>query len=102
MPESYAALRRRRLKSPASLGAKLVLILTGVGLIGAAAMTLLLASVITPSFNQLERDAVGGHVERTHAALAEFASKVKNTALDYGHWNDSYDYMARQSKAFEE
>lgn len=102
MAESYAALRRRRLKSPASLGAKLVLILTGVGLIGAAAMTLLLATVITPSFNQLERDAVNGHVERTHAALAEFASKVKNTALDYGHWNDSYDYMAKQSKAFEE
>lgn len=102
MPESYAALRRRRLMSPASLGAKLVLILTGVGLIGAAAMTLLLATVITPSFNQLERDAVNGHVERTHAALAEFASKVKNTALDYGHWNDSYGYMAKQSKAFEE
>lgn len=102
MRESYAVLRRRRLKSPASLGAKLVLILTGVGLIGAAAMTLLLATVITPSFNQLERDAVNGHVERTRAALAEFASKVKNTALDYGHWNDSYAYMARQSKAFEE
>jgi len=102
MPESYAALRRRRLKSPGSLGAKLVLILTGVGLIGAAAMTLLLVAVITPSFTQLERDAVNGHVERTHAALNEFASKVKNTALDYGHWNDSYDYMEKQSKAFED
>ena len=38
MSGSYAALRRRRLMSPASLGAKLVLILTGVGLIGAAAI----------------------------------------------------------------
>ncbi|MCW3845639.1 ATP-binding protein [Sphingomonas sp. LB-2] len=102
MGESFAALRRRRLMSPASLGAKLVLILTGVGLLGAAAMTLVLAFVISPSFNKLERDAVNGHVERTHAALGEFASKVKNTALDYGHWNDSYDYMASPNKAFEE
>jgi len=102
MPESFAALRRRRLLSPASLGAKLVLILTGVGLLGAAAMTLLLATVITPGFNQLERDAVKGHIERTHATLAEFASKVKNSALDYGHWNDSYTYMAEPNKAFEE
>ncbi|MES2441389.1 MAG: CHASE4 domain-containing protein [Pseudomonadota bacterium] len=102
MRQSYAALRRRRLKSPASLGAKLVLILTGVGLLGAAAMTLLLASVITPSFNQLERDAVNGHVERTRATLGEFASKVKTTALDYGNWNDSYEYMGKPNKAFEE
>ncbi|MEZ0243550.1 MAG: CHASE4 domain-containing protein [Sphingomonas sp.] len=102
MPESFAELRRRRLKSPASLGAKLVLILTGVGLLGAAAMALLLFAVITPSFDQLETDAVKGHVERTHATLGEFASKVKNSALDYGHWNDSYDYMASPNKAFEE
>lgn len=102
MPERYAVLRRRRLRSPASLSAKLVLILTGVGLIAAGAMTLLLASVITPSFNQLERDAVNGHVERTRAAVSEFASKVKNSALDYGHWNDSYNYMAAPNKAFEE
>lgn len=102
MPERYAALRRRRLLSPASLGAKLVLILTGVGVLGAAAMTLVLATVIMPSFNQLERYAVDGHVQRTRAALGEFASKVKNTALDYGHWNDSYEYMASPNKAFEE
>jgi signal transduction histidine kinase len=102
MRVSYAALRRRRLSSPGSLGAKLILILTGVGLLGAAAMTLLLATVITPSFNQLERDAVKGHVERTHAALGEFASKVKNTALDYGHWTDSYTYIASPNRAFEE
>jgi len=102
MSESYAALRRRRLKAPASLGAKLVLILTGVGVIGAIALTIVLASVITPSFNQLERDAVAGHVARTNAALTEYALKVKSSALDYGHWNDSYKYMAAPNKAFEE
>lgn len=102
MSEGFAALRARRLKSPASLGGKLVLILTGVGLIGAAAMTLLLFAVITPSFKQLESDAVTGHVDRTQAALTEFALKVKSSALDYGHWNDSYNYMETPNKAFEE
>lgn len=102
MRESFAALRRKRLLSPASLSAKLVLILTGVGLLGAAALAVLLATVITPSFDQLESDAVNGHVARTQAVLTEFSSKVESTALDYGHWNDSYNYMAEPNKAFEE
>ena len=42
-----------RLRSPASLGAKLVLILTAVGLAGSLAIAVLLASVITPNFNAL-------------------------------------------------
>ena len=58
-------------KGPASLGAKLVLILTAVGVAGALGITLLLASVITPSFSALETRAIDGHVERTRAALAE-------------------------------
>ncbi|MEI9852583.1 MAG: CHASE4 domain-containing protein [Sphingomonas sp.] len=101
MPHSYAALRRRRLFSPRTLGAKLVLILTGVGLVGALALTLMLVLVITPSFNQLEQSAVTGHVERTRAAFGEFASKVEGTVRDYGDWNDSYEYMANPTKAFE-
>jgi signal transduction histidine kinase len=91
-----------RLRPPASLGAKLVLILTGVGLVGAVALTLLLATVITPSFNQLEREAVGGHVARTQAVVHDFASKVESAVRDYGDWNASYDYMAEPSRAFEE
>jgi signal transduction histidine kinase len=102
MASKFAALRRRRRFTPGSLGVKLVLILTAVGLIGAAAVTLLLASVITPSFNALEKDAIAGHVARTDAALAEFASKVENTVRDYGDWNDSYDYMGAPNRAFEE
>ena len=37
---------------------KLVAILTGVALLGAGAVTLLLALVITPGFDQLEQAAV--------------------------------------------
>lgn len=92
----------RRLGAPRSLGAKLVLILTGAGILGAAALTLLLAGVITPSFNQLEREAVGAHVARTRAVVHDFASKVESAARDYGDWSASYDYMARPTAAFEQ
>ncbi|WP_137863523.1 MULTISPECIES: CHASE4 domain-containing protein [unclassified Sphingomonas] len=94
--------RARRFKAPASLGAKLVLILTGVGIIGAAALTLMLATVITPSFNQLERDAVDAHVARTQAVVHDVVAKVENAVRDYGDWNASYDYMAHPTKAFED
>ncbi|WHU02972.1 MULTISPECIES: sensor histidine kinase [unclassified Sphingomonas] len=93
---------RGRLKAPASLGAKLVLILTGVGVVGAAALTLMLATVITPSFNQLERDAVNAHVARTEAVVHDVSAKVENAVRDYGDWNSSYDYMANPTRAFEE
>ncbi|MEO5866883.1 MAG: CHASE4 domain-containing protein [Sphingomonas sp.] len=89
------------LRHPRSLGAKLVLILTAVGLAGSVALVLLLASVITPSFNQLEATSVDAHVERTRAALGEYASKVESAVRDYGDWNSSYDYMAHPSAAFE-
>jgi signal transduction histidine kinase len=94
--------RTARLRLPRSLGAKLVLILTGVGLLGATALTLLLATVITPNFNRLERDAVVAHVARTQAVVEDLASKVENAVRDYGDWNESWDYMAAPSRAFEE
>ncbi len=94
-----------RFAGPASLGAKLVLILTLVGVAGALGITLLLASVITPSFNALEAKAIDGHVDRTRAALNEYAAKVENAVRDYGDWTQSYDYMAasapRSAAAFE-
>ena len=93
--------RRGSRSLPRSLGAKLVLILTAVGVAGALGITVLLALVITPAFDRLEGKAVTGHVERTQAALAEYAAKVESAVRDYGDWNDSYSYMARPSAAFE-
>lgn len=90
-----------RLTGPASLGAKLVLILTLVGVAGALGITLLLGSVITPSFNALEAKSIDGHVERTRAALTEYAAKVENAVRDYGDWTQSYNYMASPSTTFE-
>ncbi len=96
------ALFGRQFRTPQSLGAKLLAILTAVGLLGSLAITLLLASVITPSFNQLEHASIGAHVERTRAALAEYISKVETTVRDYGDWNSSYDYMGQPNRKFEE
>ena len=92
---------RRRWRGPASLGAKLVLVLTAAGLAGALGITLLLATIITPSFNRLEAQAVHGHIERTGAVLAEYGSKVESAVRDYGDWTASYDYMAHPTPAFE-
>ena len=91
-----------RLRPPRSLGAKLVLILTGVGLLGATALTVLLATVITPSFNHLEHTAEAAHVARTRAVIEDLAAKVESAVRDYGDWNSSWDYMAAPSRAFEE
>lgn len=77
-----------------SLGAKLVLILTLVGVVGALGITVLLAGIITPSFDALEAKAVQGHVDRTRAALADYAAKVETAVRDYGDWTQGYDYMA--------
>jgi signal transduction histidine kinase len=94
-------LKAGRLRGMASLGGKLVLIMTAVGVIGSIAITVLLASVITPNFQRLESTAIGGHVDRTRAVLVEFASKVESAVRDYGDWNSSYDYMAHPTRAFE-
>jgi signal transduction histidine kinase len=86
---------------PKSLGAKLILILTAVGVAAAVGITVLLATVITPSFNTLEKRSVDAHVERTRAALTDYAAKVESAVRDYGDWTDSYEYMAHPTRAFE-
>ena len=86
---------------PTSLGGKLVAILTAVGLAGAIGITLVLAFVITPNFNALEAKANAGHIDRTRAALVDYANKIESAVRDYGDWTQSYDYMAAPTAAFE-
>ena len=98
------ARRNRRfgwIRRPLSLGGKLVLILSGVGLAGAIAITLLLAAIITPSFTELEDKAVARQVERTRATLSDYATRVEAAVRDYGDWTESYDYMLRADPQFE-
>jgi signal transduction histidine kinase len=75
-----------QVRSPASLGAKLVLIMTVVGLCGTVAITVLLASIIMPSFTDLENKAVAGYVTRTRSALSVYAAEVERTARDHNGW----------------
>ena len=93
--------RIEALREPSSLGAKLVVILMGIGLIGSVALTALLAALIVPSFNQLEDKSVAAHIERTRAALGDFATKVEGAVRDYGDWTASYDYMVHPTPEFE-
>ena len=85
-----------------SLGARLVLTMTAVGIAGAIAITLMLAGVITPSFSQLERRAVNNHVERTQITLAHYTSDLESIVRDFGDWNAGYDYLESRDLAFEE
>jgi signal transduction histidine kinase/Tfp pilus assembly protein PilE len=95
-------MKPRRATGSVSLGGKLVLVLTLVGLIGALSITLLLASVITPSFNGLERRAVGAHIDRTDAALIDNARRVEKAVRFYGDSGESYRYLATPSRRFED
>jgi signal transduction histidine kinase len=93
--------KRGRSLRPTSLGGKLVAILTAVGVAGAIGITLVLAFVITPNFNALEAKANAGHIDRTRAALTDYAAKIESAVRDYGDWTQSYDYMAAPTAAFE-
>lgn len=98
-----AALRRfGRATMAGSLGRKLLAILAVVGIAGSLAIAALLAAIIVPSFDDLERDATAQHVERTQAVLTDYAAKVEGAVRDYGDWTASYDYLANPTRAFEE
>ncbi len=90
-----------RTRTRSSLGAKLVMIMTAVGLAATIAITLLLASIITPSFTQLEDKATAGQVARARAAVSDYAANVENAVRDYGDWNRSYAYMADPRAGFD-
>ncbi len=77
--------RRRSVRAlwPGTLGAKLVLILTTIGLLGAIALVALLASVIVPSFDALEKRAVEVEIDRIDTALDTVARTVEQDARDY-------------------
>jgi two-component system C4-dicarboxylate transport sensor histidine kinase DctB len=72
-----------RVRRATSLGAKLVLIMMVVALCGTVAITVLLASIITPSFTRLQDVAIAGQVERTQAMLSRYTAEVQGEARTY-------------------
>lgn len=87
-----AALRAWR--TPASLGAKLVLMLTAVGVAGALGAALLLASVLVPSFGTLERQATQTQAAHVRAALDDLARQMAHRAKDRGRSDTLYRALA--------
>jgi two-component system OmpR family sensor kinase len=77
--------RRRTRASRASraLAAKLVAILTGVGLIGAVFLIAVLSSVIIPSFKSLEGKSIQVEMDRTRTALEAVSRTVELKARDF-------------------
>ena len=73
---------RRRGGGPRSLGRRLVWLLSGSGLAGALAITLLLAAIITPNFDTLEARGLTRDVERLQAEIAETVADVEHVAHD--------------------
>lgn len=63
-----------------SLSVRLALLLALVGIAGAAAVTLLLQTIITPSFARLELAVAAAHRERSEAALHEIADRARAIA----------------------
>lgn len=79
--------------APASLGAKLVLILTGVGVAAAIGITLLLVAVITPGFDTLEARGMEAHAERARAALDDHRAGVEAAARDRADRTNGHDAL---------
>ena len=73
---------RRRGGGPRSLGRRLVWLLSGSGLAGALAITVLLAAIITPNFDTLEARGLTRDVERLQAEIAETTAGVEHMAHD--------------------
>ncbi len=79
------------IREPASLGAKLVMIMTAVGIVGALGITLLLAAIITPSFEKLEARATAAQVDHVRAAIGAFSLRVEKAARDYDDRKGDFD-----------
>lgn len=94
-------LRVLRLWQRARLNTKLVIGIVIVGLLGLAAMFVALQQVIMPNFALLEQQEINRHVDRTNAALDEFAMRVETATKDYGAWNESFDYLNAPTREFE-
>jgi sensor domain CHASE-containing protein len=86
----------------AKLDTKLAVILTAAGMVGFATLFVALTAVINPSFSRLEGQSVTSHIERTRAALDEYSMRVETAVRDYAAWDESFDYLIRPTKTFED
>ena len=85
----------------ASLARRLAFNLLGLGLLGLAAITLLLGTIIEQRFSSLEREEIEGHVDRSKAALDQLQDTMEARSLDWAIWDDSFEYLASPNAGYE-
>lgn len=62
---------------------------------------LTLRAVITPAFEDLELERASADLVRADRALQADIDNLRAITLDWGHWDDIYEYVAGRNKGFE-
>ena len=84
------------------LGSKTVLVLAGVLTFSVALNFGVLQNLVFPSFVSLEKEAAEQNLNRvTDAFKGEFRSLAAFT-VDWGHWDETYEYAASENPSYEE
>lgn len=63
---------------------------------------LLINSVLLATFDDLENEEVQEDIQRTSNILADELSDMEKTAKDWGHWNDTYNFMVGTNDTYVE
>lgn len=91
----FARLGRR------SLGGQIAFNLLTLGLLGLAAILLLLSAIIDQRFKRLEEHEVAGHLDRAEAMFESMKHTAEARTLDWAVWNDSFDYLRAPNSDYE-
>ena len=84
------------------LGLKFNLLFCLAGLAGLLLGAFALDQAVSPPFAQLETQAAKAQVERARAVLGAAVKFAEDSTNDYAAWNDSYEYLAKRNKTFED
>lgn len=85
-----------------SLGLKFNLLFCLAGLAGLLLGAVALDRAVSPPFARLEAEAAKDQVERARAVLGAAVKFAEHSTSDYAAWNDSYLYIEKRGKVFEE
>ncbi|PYF07484.1 signal transduction histidine kinase [Rhodobacter viridis] len=86
---------------PTSLRAALIFDLAVIGVSAAALIFAVVSLMIRHSFGDLEAADVARNVDRTRAALAADLAATEAHVLDWGIWDETYDYLKDFNAGYE-
>ena len=85
-----------------SLGLKFNLLFCLAGLAGLLLGAVALDRAVSPPFARLEAEAAQDQVERARAVLRAAVKFAEDSTNDYAAWNDSFFYLEKRTKVFED